>query len=152
MITSSFAVATESSTRFRPDSVSLLCPRRLYRDPRVRKMEGLMQHNLHLKLGLRELAAAIALSPSRFSHLFKAQTGLSPSQYLKSIRIQRAKELLETSHLSIKEVASHVGLDSSQLSKGFRRTYGVTPLQHRFTAFDQSRGEYMGDTIELTGK
>ncbi|HXJ92698.1 MAG TPA: helix-turn-helix transcriptional regulator [Terriglobia bacterium] len=136
MNSSGFAIATRRSTFFEP--VSVFRVPQLFLDPRIRKIEGLMQRNLHLKMGLPALAAAIALSPSRFSHLFKAQTGLSPAQYLKSIRLQRAKDLLEGTHLSIKEVAGCVGLDSGRLGKDFRELYGVTPSQHRFAAFDRT--------------
>ena len=153
MNSSTFAIATKRSSLFDRESVTVFCTPRLFRDPRIRKIEGLMQRNLHLKLGLPELAAAIALSPSRFSHLFKAQTGVSPAQYLRSIRLQKAKGLLEATHLSIKEVAGCVGLDSSRLDKGFRELYGVTPSRHRFATFDQTCGyaAFDASTVEHIG-
>jgi AraC family transcriptional regulator, arabinose operon regulatory protein len=148
---SRLSLVARRSTLFEP--VRVFCAPRLFCDPRILKIEGLMRRNLHLKLGLRELAAAIALSPSRFSHLFKAQTGLSPAQYLKSIRLQKAKGLLEGTHLSIKEVAGCVGLDSSRLGKTFREIYGVRPSQYRSVAFKQTC-EYAatdGSAVEFTG-
>lgn len=151
MHSSKLALVTRRSTLFEPARV--LCAPRLFCDPRILKIEGLMQRNLHLKLGLSALAAAIALSPSRFSHLFKAQTGLSPAQYLRSIRLRTAKGLLEGTHLSIKEVAGCVGLDSSRLGKSFRETYGLTPSQHRLAVVRQTHERAAGEasTIELTG-
>jgi transcriptional regulator GlxA family with amidase domain len=153
MNSSRFAIATKRSSLFDRESVTVFCAPRLFRDPRIRKIEGLMQRNLHRKLALPELAAAIALSPSRFSHLFKVQTGLSPAQYLKSVRLQRAKDLLEATHLSIKEVAGCVGLDSSRLGKGFRELYGETPSRHRFVTFNQTCGYagYDASTVEHIG-
>lgn len=141
MSANSVAVAIESSTRLHPDRVRLVSlPPQLYLDPRVLKGEGFMRRNLHLKLGLSELAGAIALSPSRFSHLFKVQAGLSPAQYLKCIRLQKAKDLLEGTDFSIKEVAGKVGLDPSRLSKSFKEKYGMTPLQHRFGTLQSDLG------------
>ncbi len=135
MSTVSFAIATESAAGLHPRPLLLLCPPgQLYLDARVRKVQLLMQHRLHVKLSLRELAAAVSLSASRFSHLFKIQTGISPAQYLKSMRLQKAGDLLEGSHLSIKEVAVHVGLNPSRFSESFRKIHGVTPLQYRFAA------------------
>lgn len=136
MSTSSLAIATESVSRLHPGRDAWVCPpRRLNTDPRVRKVEALMRRNLHLKLCLRELAGSTSISASRLSHLFKTETGVSPAQHLKSIRLQRAKELLEGSNLSIKEIAAHVGLDPSRLSKAFREAYGVTPWRYRFGHF-----------------
>jgi transcriptional regulator GlxA family with amidase domain len=108
--------------------------------PTVRKAAGFMHSNLQRKLRLDELARETKLSSSRFSHLFKNRAGVSPAQYLKSIRLQRAKDLLEGSSLSIKEVASRVGLNPSRLIRGFKEAYGLTPLQyrlqHRFGGFE----------------
>lgn len=100
-------------------------------DPRVRGLEMLMRRNLHRPLRLPELAQVIGISASRLSHLFKSQTGVAPAQHLKSIRLQKAKDLLENPSLSVKVVAAQVGLDASRFIRDFRARYGVTPLQHR---------------------
>jgi len=132
MSTSTFTVAAERSAQLHPDLVGpVRTLQHFYLDPRVRRAQGLMQRNLHRKLCLRELAGFVAISSSRFSHLFKAQTGISPAQYLKHVRLRKAKDLLEGSILSIKEVAGRVGLDPSRLIKRFKEVYGVTPLRYR---------------------
>ena len=108
-----------------------------------------MQHHLHAKLSLPELAAAVALSASRFSHLFKTQTGVSPARCLKSMRLQKARDLLEGSNLIIKDVAVHVGLNPSAFSASFREIYGVTPLQYRSACLQSPagwRGAELGDS------
>jgi AraC family transcriptional regulator, arabinose operon regulatory protein len=136
------ALAVGSFTRLRLERVTVVnAPQLLHLDPRVRKVDGLMRRSLHLKLELRQMAAAVMLSASRFSHLFKAQTGISPAQYLKSIRLETAKDLLGGSHFSIKEVAAQVGLEPSRFSRNFREVYGVTPLQYRAAAFNETRAE-----------
>lgn len=64
--------------------------------------------------------------------MFKVETGTSPERHLKSLRMQKAKELLETTFLSVKEIASRVGLrNESHFVRDFKRTYGVTPTQYR---------------------
>lgn len=55
------------------------------------------------------MAAKVHLSASRFGHLFGAEMSVSPARYVKTLRLVRAKELLETSFLSIKEVMVSVG-------------------------------------------
>ena len=106
-------------------------PQQLYLDPRIGKVVGLMRRNLHLRLSLSRLAGAISLSPSRFSHLFKSETGVAPAQYLKFIRLRQVRGLLESTNLSVKEVAGRVGLGVSRLIREYRNTYGATPAQYR---------------------
>ncbi|HEX9919470.1 MAG TPA: helix-turn-helix domain-containing protein, partial [Pyrinomonadaceae bacterium] len=67
-----------------------------------------------------------------FCHLFKAETGSSPARYLKALRLERARELLETTFLSVKEIRALVGFnDDSHFARDFRATYGLTPQQYR---------------------
>jgi transcriptional regulator GlxA family with amidase domain len=100
-------------------------------DPRIRHLETLMRRDLHRPFRLAEFAADMQISVSRLSHLFRFETGVSPRQYLKSVRLRQAMEFLEESSLSVKEVAARVGLDVSRLIKEFRETYGATPAHHR---------------------
>jgi transcriptional regulator GlxA family with amidase domain len=90
-----------------------------------------MYHNLGRTLPLRELAQRTGVSVSRLGHLFKNEIGTSPKQYLKWLRLHRAKCLLEGSPLSVKEVAGQVGLTTGALIRDFRRAYGVSPGCHR---------------------
>lgn len=70
------------------------------------------------------------LSADYFSHRFKAFTGLSPIQFLNSLRIERAKELLLAEHLSVSEVAEVVGYkDPLYFSKAFKKATGMSPKQ-----------------------
>jgi transcriptional regulator GlxA family with amidase domain len=78
------------------------------------------------------MARAVNLTAFHFCHLFKAETGSSPAKYLKALRLERARELLETTFLSVKEIRALVGLnDESHFARDFRATYGVTAQQHR---------------------
>src|SRR5215813_11221401 len=78
------------------------------------------------------LAALVNLSPSRFRHLFKQETGTSPAQYLKDIRLSRAEKMLRTTFLSIKQILKQVGIASNaHFVRDFRRKYGTTPTAYR---------------------
>jgi AraC-like DNA-binding protein len=60
---------------------------------------------------LADIAATVHVSSSYLRHLFKRETGTSATHYVKLLRLRRAKELLETSSLSVKEVMSAVGFN-----------------------------------------
>ena len=101
-------------------------------DRRVETALQLMKGNLQKKTGLSEIAACVNLSASRLSHLFKTETGVSPAKYLKHARMERARQLLETSFLSVKQVMVAVGInDSSHFVRSFKNAYGLTPTDYR---------------------
>lgn len=78
------------------------------------------------------LAVLVNLSPSRFRHLFKQETGTTPAQYLRDIRLMRAEKLLRTTFLSIKQILKQVGIASNaHFVHDFRRKYGTTPTAYR---------------------
>ena len=80
------------------------------------------------------LAALVNLSPSRFRHLFKQETGTTPAQYLKEFRLRKAEKMLRTTFLSIKQILKQVGIASNaHFVHDFRRKYGTTPTAYRRT-------------------
>lgn len=99
---------------------------------RVRKVIALAEESLHKGWSPAKLAALVNLSPSRLHQLFKEETGVPPARYLHRLRMRRAKELLETTHLSVKQVMSGVGLtDESHFVRDFKKTCGLTPARYR---------------------
>ena len=101
-------------------------------EPRIRRIIQLMTVNLRHELQLNELARSLNLSESRLRHLFKEETGISPVQYLKEQRMQKAKELFEKTYLNVKEVMLHVGIsDQSHFVKDFKKLYGLSPAKYR---------------------
>ena len=80
------------------------------------------------------LAGMVGLSPSRFRHLFKQETGTSPAQYLKDFRLRKAETMLRTSFLPVKQIVKRVGIRSnSHFVRDFRKMYGMTPAAYRRT-------------------
>jgi len=101
-------------------------------DPRVRTVITLIEADLYPETPLTALAQSVNLSPSRLRHLFKTETGMTPAQYLKRLRMESAKQLLETTFLSVKVITSRVGINNlSHFAQDFKKAYGLTPAQHR---------------------
>ena len=101
-------------------------------DARVRELIELMDGGFGQALSMDQLAPGLGLSASRLSHMFKAETGTSPGHYLKIVRINKAQELLETTHLSVKEIMVRVGVnDQSHFVRDFKIVCGCTPARYR---------------------
>jgi AraC-like DNA-binding protein len=108
-------------------------------DTRVQSVIDFMTTNLHRRISLKELADAAYLSPSRFSHLFKTQTGLSAGEFLIRLRMEQARYLLTTGTLSVKEVMALVGYGTrSNFVRHFRRYFDLAPSEYRKQAVHQS--------------
>jgi transcriptional regulator GlxA family with amidase domain len=101
-------------------------------DPRVRKAISSMKENLQRRVSASDLAAELRLSAPYLRQLFKRETGTSLARYLKELRIEEAKRLLEATSLSVKEIAAQVGVgDPSHFAQDFERRHELTPSQYR---------------------
>ncbi len=101
-------------------------------DRRIRRSVELMHAQLDQDLSLKSLAAASHLSPFHFSRLFKKLTGVTPHNYLASIRATRAQSLLANTDMSVTEIGTRVGyLSASHFTKAFRLSTGTTPREFR---------------------
>jgi len=101
-------------------------------NPRVEIAIDFMKVNLHRRIPLRELAEVANLSPSHLSRLFKAQTRLTPGEYLRSLRMEEAAYLAAAGLLSVKEIMAVVGYKSkSHFVRDFSRAFHVAPSRYR---------------------
>src|SRR5438876_6240447 len=100
-------------------------------DQRVYAAIAFMTTNLHRKLSAVEIAQRVCLSPAHLRDLFKSETGTSLTRYRRELQMQRAKYLLESTFLSVKEVAAAVGINGlSHFSKDFEQRYGARPSRY----------------------
>ena len=115
-------------------------------DPRIAHVIRSMEADIDGRLTVAALAASVNLSPSRLNELFRRETGVSPVRYLRALRMERARLLLERTFLSVKEVMAFVGVnDPSHFSRDFSRHHGVAPsrLRERSWAPEAWRGRAM---------
>jgi transcriptional regulator GlxA family with amidase domain len=104
-------------------------------DQRVQIVIELMTEEFHQDILLSLLAASVNLSLSRLHHLFKSETGTTPAKYLRVLRMEKAKELLAFTFMSIKQIMVSVGVrDRSHFEREFKRIYQLTPTQYRANA------------------
>ena len=101
-------------------------------DPRVRRAIELMEVKQQTEITARAVAAAVKLSETHLRRLFRRETGVSLMRYLRQLRMERAKELVETTHLSVKEIAARGGINNvSHFVRDFAKVYGHSPGEHR---------------------
>ncbi|MFD0695191.1 response regulator [Paenibacillus sp. GCM10027628] len=90
--------------------------------------------SLHLtkKISLDEVAEQLFLNPSYFSRLFKKETGETFIEYVSRMKVERAKELLDQTNMSVAKICESLGYDNhSYFIKMFKTVAGVTPLEYR---------------------
>ena len=86
----------------------------------------------HEALQLSEVAKKLYLSTAYFSRLFKEKTGMTFSDYLANCRIDRARQLLATTDLSIAEVSAAIGYqEANSFSRLFKTRTGQSPSDYR---------------------
>lgn len=92
----------------------------------VKKAQEYLHDHFYENLSLNQIAEVCHLSPYHFLRQFKKQFGLSPMQYLRNVRIEKAKTLLPKH--SISQTAHRVGFyDHSHFLKHYKKIEGVTP-------------------------
>lgn len=113
-------------TKGRPSNSHLRDLQRL--QPALRRI----QQHLDRTLSLDELAETVHLSPKYFCNLFSERFGMGPMRFAARRKIQRAKQLLIATPLSIKEIAAQVGMrDPLYFSRLFRQEEGLSPRAYR---------------------
>ncbi|HSK73112.1 MAG TPA: helix-turn-helix transcriptional regulator [Pyrinomonadaceae bacterium] len=88
--------------------------------------------NLRHKWTVKNLAHSVDVSPAHLQKLFKEEMGISPIQFIKQLRLEKARKLLETTFLRVQQIGFEVGItDQSYLDREFKKKYGATPNQYR---------------------
>lgn len=98
----------------------------------VRKVQAYLKEHIRDEINLEKIAAQVGLTGAYISTIFKKETGMTPTNYLIQLRIEKAKELIRTTDLTINEVAYAVGyVDARYFSKLFIKIVGIKPVEYR---------------------
>ena len=99
---------------------------------KIRDIMDYIENHAGEKLTVAELAAHAGYSESSLSHKFKQETGMSINAYIKTVRIEKARLLLETTKDSVQDIAVRVGFyGRSHLARAFQELVGMGPLEYR---------------------
>lgn len=91
-----------------------------------------LQNNIHRSISVTDMAQQFGMSTRNFSRRFKTAIGKTPIQYLKELRLHIAQDLLQSSNLSIGEIAYKVGYqDISHFAQTFKKELLITPRDYR---------------------
>jgi AraC-like DNA-binding protein len=94
----------------------------------VKKAKFLMEENIYSEINLNAIGDMLGVSTSHLNAVFKSYTAMPPYQYFISIKIRKAKEMLESGNLPIKEVAFRLGFeDQYYFSRLFKKKVGLPP-------------------------
>ena len=110
----------------------------------INKAKMIIVENLFTGIKAEEIAEKINMSYSWFRRIFKDYTGFAPAQYIQELKIQKGKELLTNTSLSVKEIAFKMGFENSEyFFTAFKKKTGMTPIQYReFTQRSRIENNY----------
>lgn len=101
-------------------------------DGRIFHLKEQLLKNLQHDWTIEEMSQNVELSIPHFQKLFRAETGIAPIAYLRDLRLEKARELLETKFYRLKQIGFEVGMSNdSHFTRDFKKKYGVTPTEYR---------------------
>ena len=98
----------------------------------LRELQDWIADNLKEDLSVAALAERAFMSPRNFARVFRHEVGVSPASYVESLRLERAKLLLQSTELTIGEIGQRCGFGTVEtLRRSFARSFGITPVEYR---------------------
>lgn len=100
--------------------------------PQIQKCVDYIEMNLNQKIVAEDLAALVGYTEYYLTHKFKEETGLSVTNYAKFAKVERAKVLLKSTDLSIRDISEQLGFGTrNYFSRVFQEVTGKTPVEFR---------------------
>lgn len=98
----------------------------------IRKVKDYVYENYGKNISLEEIAKMVYFNQAYLGRLFKKETGESFNDFLLSVRMEKAKELLKDPRYKVYEIGNCIGYKTTQyFYKVFKAYYGVTPTEYR---------------------
>jgi transcriptional regulator GlxA family with amidase domain len=111
-------------------------------DKRIAFLTERMLSDIQQSHTVGELSKSVNLSVPHLLYLFKRETGMTLVQYLRHLRLEKARALLEDSFLQIKQISFEVGLpDQSHFVRYFKEKNGLTPSEYRRRHWEKLEAE-----------
>lgn len=103
-----------------------------HQDEAIMKIQVWLEENLATKKTFQDIAQMFSLSLRTLKRRFKNATGETPLQYLQRLRVEKARQMLESSHRTVQEIAYEVGYDySGSFCKVFKQHTNLQPNEYR---------------------
>ncbi len=98
----------------------------------VRKTFELINNQYKEPISLKTIANILNVTPAYLGQLFRTETGSLFNDYLNSIRLEKAKELLQNSDMKVSQIINEIGISSqSYFNRLFKKIYSVSPVEYR---------------------
>ncbi|MEU8512936.1 GlxA family transcriptional regulator [Kitasatospora sp. NPDC048722] len=111
---------------------SIILDAQLADRPPIRAAQEWILQNLEQPLPVPEMAERANMSVRNFARVFRREVGTPPGQYIEQMRIARARELLESTELTVGQIAGRCGFASTEtFFRSFGRTLELTPNEYR---------------------
>ena len=111
----------------------------------VRKLEAFLKEHFREPDAIAQAVNSVSIPERTLKRRFKAATGVPLIGYLQNVRIELAKQILESTQLQVEEISAEAGYsDTSFFRRLFKRLVGVTPLTYRRMFGDSPKEEVHG--------
>lgn len=108
----------------------------------ITQVKSYVSEHLSEDLSIVRMGEVTGMSESRFSHVFKEETGISFMEYVSMVRMEKAKELLQNTDLRINEIAEQIGIaNPNYFSAQYKKRTGQSPNEFRRYHMEQNMKE-----------
>lgn len=102
----------------------------------INQAKSYIENNFSTQISVDDISASVNMSTSYFSKIFRESTGVSPYDYLLSVRLEKAKEMLHKTDFPISQIAYQTGFNSdANFIYFFKKQTGISPLKFRNISF-----------------
>ncbi len=132
-------ISVTTNARTSPATAAPVARRAALAPHRVNTVVAFIEEHAAETVGVKKLASVVNMSPFHFARMFKGALGVPPHAYITNVRMDRAKKLLESSSLSLREIATTVGYQTQAHFTGvFHKQVGMTPRTYRLSSRGQN--------------